>query len=822
MRSILSKSLIFLIFLVVFGCGEDTTDPVEVAPVGVGNATLSVGSIQSMGRVGVAGLPVPTVAVKAIPYEVVVAAEGAEEFNLILDIDEDGWFFNAPLHPVAPNLGGKLFVRISDGTEESANQELEVGPLPEAPGAFASLVATITEHLEQRAVMAGSSIAALKATPAAEVPGSLLSLKLAQAYLDSDIDPNDLTDLAANEDGFFSADEMELMDRVFGYFDLESLVRQDINDWPASDAETLIFPAATSHAGKRSPAACIEAGPEINIALHLSEAMIRSAVAQFGADPNSDAGRTLDAGATMMTGLSVVPGVGAVAAVAGATIAAVQAATEFVAGTLPSSFVSLDCQVDKTQFNEDSTEFAKYSNVEVVAASTGWSADKSIANVAVNSFGAHLSVAGKGQILGSELAGNVTGIGVGAGAAGVFDGSGIIEFCAQQWTVDISDPQYCTAAALNRKFEVDIEAQTVTPREDGSDQLQVAAQPSKFGRREVSLDTPMSVDRIIVAVTPTSYTVDEPGETVMITAAISNADLTTLRWTPQRGSWDDGNLDDTNDGRTRPLITPTNPDDYPFIVSVESLTRNGIRSTGQPPRIGFATIRYQDEVSVQIDPQYKCIQPGETLQYTAEVTGLDEYNVIWSVTEGYGSIDQNGLYQSLSSGSSYAVIQAVIEGHPEAVDDASLDAAACNCTLVVDIGGAASLQMGSSQAAFQAAFFGDYSYQFFFKLGDGGYPQITAAFTPLEGVASPQPGDTGSWDAGFAYLDGFSSWSSLVPDAPLPGVTMNITEFTEAYMVGSFTGNAFELNELGEVSSIISVDVQFRAGLFDGVRWPCE
>ena len=132
--------------------------------------------------------------------------------------------------------------------------------------------------------------------------------------------------------------------------------------------------------------------------------------------------------------------------------------------------------------------------------------------------------------------------------------------------------------------------------------------------------------------------------------------------------------------------------------------------------------------------------------------------------------------------------------------------------------------MESSQAAYQVANFGDYSYQFFFRLDDnGGYPAITAAFAPLEGVASPQPGDTGSWDVNFVYLDGFSSWSGVVPDAPhLPGVTMNITEFTEDYMVGSFTGNAYELDEMGEVSSIISVDVQFRAGRFDGVTWPCE
>ena len=49
-----------------------------------------------------------------------------------------------------------------------------------------------------------------------------------------------------------------------------------------------------------------------------------------------------------------------------------------------------------------------------------------------------------------------------------------------------------------------------------------------------------------------------------------------------------------------------------------------------------------------------------------------------------------------------------------------------------------------------------------------------------------------------------------------------ITSLTESSMEGSFTGNAFQFDENNDISSIVGVDVQFRAGLWDGGEWPCQ
>ena len=717
--------------------------------------------------------------------------------------------------PLTPNQGGIFQVRIRGGNNDSPLHTLTVDPLPEAPGAFADLVATMRVHLELQAAQVGTTLEDLQSTAAGELNPGLLPLKLAQSYLDSDADAHDLTDLAANADDFLDAETADLLDRLFGYFDLERYLELQIESLEPGSLP-FMDPAASRRA-------CISAGPEISSAPELSQAMIRSAVAAYGADPDSDAGRILSSGGTMLTGAGFVPGYGRVAAVAGVALSAVNAAMGAIAGTYPSSFVSIECEVDKTEFAEDSTETATWEKVWVVAASTGWSADQFIATSVISLLGGAISDAGAAKILDSDILRDVAGLGLGAGAAELFEDTGVIELCPREWRVDISSPLYSTAAALNHRFEVDIPGQTVTPKEVGSDQLRVAAQAPQFGGREIHIDVPMQVKQIQVLTNPDVIVVENPGESININAEIINADLTTLRWTPERGGWDDGLGSDTNDGRTRSLETPTQPEAYPFLVRIESLTRNGLRESGIPQRIGYVSVRYNDP-RIQIDPQYVCISPGERQQFTAEVVGVEDYTVVWNVIEGYGSIDENGLYQSLSGGTSNAVIEAKLEGNEAVSDTARLDAGACNCSLDVSITGDSSWSQQSSQAAFLVSSFEDLFYQFFFGLDLEGPPLIGASFGGFDDQPSPRPGDTGTWRASFVYSTASESWAGIWDDEkiPLPGVSITITEFTESYMVGYFSGNAFQLNENGEVSSVVGVNVDFRAGYWDGGAWPCE
>lgn len=803
------------------GCGGGSDDPISPATNPVEGATLSVGQVASLDRVDVLGLPAPTGAARAATeYTVAFDTEGAEELTLILDQDAESWFFLAPLHPVTPNQGGTLDVRIRLGSDESPPQTLMVEALPAAPGAFAAMVVKMHEHLDLVASLSGTSLAELKTTAATDVAEELRPLKLAQSYLDSDLDPHDLTDLAANGDGFLDAREADLLDRMFGYCDFEQYLQLQIDELQAQQGLAPL-PWSRGEAGRR---ACIDVSPAITTAPELAQAMIRSRVAEIGADPDSQAGRILDAGGTMLTGAGFVPGFGRVAAVGGVALSAASASMGLIAGVNPSYFTRLEVTVDKTQFNEDSTEKATWDKVWVTAAATGWSADRFVTTSVISLLGGVLSDYEVAKIADSDVLRDVATVGLGAAAGAFFDDTGIIEFCPEEWRIDISSPLYCTAAALNHRFDVDIPAKTATPSDVGPDQLRVAAQAAQFGGREIHVDVPMEVKQIAVVGVPEEVPVELPGQDIPITAEISNADLTTLRWVPEKGAWNDGNLGtDTNDGGTRTLATPTSLNDYPFFVRIESLSRGGLRESGEPPRIGYVKV-VLDAAQVVIDPQYVCISPGQSQQFTAEVTGIENYTVVWSVIEGYGSIDQNGLYQSLSGGTSNAVIEARLQENEVVFDTADLDAANCNCSMEAKITGDYTWDRDSSQAAYTIGDFGDLFYQFFFGFDVSGPPLISATFGLYGDQPSPRPGDTGSWKAGFTFATAAESWTSIWDDPKvlLPGVTITITELTETYMVGSLTGNAFQLNANGEIASIVGVDVKFRAGYWDGGAWPCN
>jgi len=299
------------------------------------------------------------------------------------------------------------------------------------------------------------------------------------------------------------------------------------------------------------------------------------------------------------------------------------------------------------------------------------------------------------------------------------------------------------------------------------------------------------------------------------------AQVETLGWSTSAGTFEDGLGNETPGGASRSLKTPTTPEAYPVIVRAESKSRQGLRSSGEPTRVGILTIRTGG--SITIEPSHACIEPGETQQFIAIVTGLDNYTVNWNKLEGYGNIDENGLYTSLSGGTSSAIIEATVVERPEMKDEATVAVNSCVCSLDVTIGGHSSWSHASSDVAYLVSDFGDLFYQFYFEIGGSETQGIGASLTGTETVAAPRPGDTGTWRANFVYFDGSGSWVSIWDDENgITGVSVTIDELTDAFMTGTFHGQAVQLRLDGKtVISFVDVFVQFRAGNWDGGRWPC-
>jgi hypothetical protein len=820
----------FLALFLVFGlnsCGGDSA-PTQPSGSPLDGVTLSVDTVEALGKVyllglaaaeraaqGAAGSAVTPAAKRSAheDLEVRFLVDGVEPVTAFVEEDESGHFFRAVLHPVTPNEGGSVRVYVTDGTHASPEFAMQLEPLPAAPGAFQRLIESLRAIVEQRATWAGTSFEELAGLSFVEVPDAHLPLKVAQSYLDG-AGPNDLTSLIDNAEGFLTADERELLDRMFGHARLDLVVQADIEEFEAgARSGPPEWSAAPDHLGKR---ACIDAGPEISTAQGLVDAMVMAALGDAALDPNG-AGRYLEAVATLFTGLGTVPGPGKVFSVAGVGIAVWQAATSAVRGTYPNQLTALQYDLDKSELFEDDDVPARWSNVMLTARSSGWVADRSVVNVVISAVGAYVSVAHSTEIAELDALRDVGVAGLNAELQShLDDNEGLIEFCPQTWTVKIDDPDFSTAAVAEGRFSVNRDAQTLEPLEVGTDVLQIATVPGLFAGQNIQRDTPIQTKPILVVVEPAVIRVEEPGEVVQITARIRDAEVTSLYWAAQHGTWQDGIGDDTNDGTTRPLETPTQANLYPFRVEVESTSQQGLRASGEPRRYDFTEIRLQT-AEIRIAPRDTCIQPGDTVQFRASVVGLEDYEVVWTRGEGYGSIDQNGLYRSVAGGTSNAEISAHIAGMEEISDTTGVDARACNCFYQANLGIAS---FGGSDVAYLASFFGAWNYQFFFDIGSDPEFGIGLSITDTETAPAPVPGDTGTYEVNFVFINGNSSWSAASGDDDA-GVLLYLEEFTETFMQGRLSGTAVQRNEQGDVISLIPVDVVFRAGNWvEG--WPCE
>jgi hypothetical protein len=790
----------------------------------VDNATLAVDRADTFEPVLVEGLPAPSGAARTEPFVAALTADGAEEISIPLDHDGESWFFPAPVHPVSFDGPGTFEVRIRSGSQESAPHALIVDALAPAPGAFAAMVAKMRELLELVATQSGTSLAALKSTSAAEIAPELLPLKVAQSYLDSDVDPHDLTDLVANEDGFLDAAEVDLLNRSFGYVDLERYLQLQIEALQTLE-ETSSLPMSFSAVGRRS---CIDVRPDISTAPELAMAMTRSRVAEIGADPNSEAGRILDAGGTYLTGVGFIPGLGGIAAIAGVSLSAARAAMGANAGIYPTRFTKFEATVSPVSFNEDSTDHATWDDVWVTANSDGWSADAFIVTSIISLVGGYLSDVDKARLLDNELLRDISAVGLGTGAAEVFDETGVIEFCANEWRVDISSPLYCTAAALDHNFDVDVEAQTATPAAVGADILRVAAQATQFGGRSIHADFIVEVRPIEVVVTPAEVVVRNPGQDIQITAEIRNADLTTLRWIPEQGAWnDDLGGTDTNGGTTRPLTTPTSTNAYPFNVSVESLTRNGLRESGEPRIDGIARVVLEDP-EIVISPDWAFVAPGDTQQFTADVTGIEDpgpYELEWNVVFGPGIIDQQGLYTAPFENLVTATISAHLVAQPEIIAFADIEVSEDICYYSIEVSGDASFAEEGSQVAYTLEESQDtYIFQLWTQLDGDNFETAHVTIADDASAPVPRPGSAGKFSASFSFDQGTERWfSSRGGDAG--EVYLYLQEFSETHMVGRIVGIAVGRDAEGQVdpSKAIEVDMRFRAPYWvEPDNWPCD
>jgi hypothetical protein len=187
------------------------------------------------------------------------------------------------------------------------------------------------------------------------------------------------------------------------------------------------------------------------------------------------------------------------------------------------------------------------------------------------------------------------------------------------------------------------------------------------------------VRAIDVEVIPNGITV-APGDERTFSTIVRNAFLTTVDWRSDGGQgrlventlyrWTAPKL---QRGRCRTLAT----------VEAESTTRTGPRESGDPPRIGRATVTVRDPNALEIIPGGALgsviLAPGEEIEFG--VRG-DVTNVVW--TADGGTIDSSGRYMAPSDEGEYEVFAQADGADRDCGDQVTVLVRGCSWTFNVD------------------------------------------------------------------------------------------------------------------------------------------
>ena len=613
------------------GDGQDRIGE-QVAAVALEDVALSVQAADPFDRVELVGLDT-----SSSPGSLAVGIDGLDGAVQPVRIDDGRAYVLAPLHPTDPVAGGDLVLRLMDGTTTGPALALAVGGLPPAPGAYGEAVEAMAAALESRASAVGFELDELRSVGFGDLPPEAVPVKAAQTWFDQE----------AGRDAL-EGDAKDLLDRVAGAIDLRALFEDGLAELPPVPGQPSGGTGARAFVGALADApadgGCIRLGPSISNAADLSAAMIASAQSQITLDPTRPAARTLDAINTLLTGLGLVPVASGIAGAVASGLAVWQTLNEGLVGLYPTQFSAITAAVSPVGFPEDFAGAGSWSDVKVTASSTGWSADATLAAVVMNRVAGKVGSAERTLPPGlvDDLAAFVEGQVAGAINAELQawlqrQPKRVFRFCAETWTVDVTDLPYSTAQVLDRRFTVDPARRTVVPREVGADVLRIAPVAATFGGRSITFDVPIETRPIVIDVTPDVIVVDDPGDLVDVAATIENAETPTLDWDPGQGRWEDGTGRETNGPRDRKLRTPTDPSLYPFEVVVESTSRTGLREDGVPPRLDTATVRLgRPEVTVLRTDRLTPLQGGDVVQLAGtERDGTAEVYPLVVDVQGY-------------------------------------------------------------------------------------------------------------------------------------------------------------------------------------------
>lgn len=636
--------------------------------------------------------------------ELLLYSGDAEPDSMQLYFDEEGLHTAIGVHPITPTEGGPVGLQFVENDEHGPLIELDLAPLPSAPGAFDATIAEMVAELEARAEAAGSTLTDLAATDDLDSLDPELAIVKFVAGLVDDGTTNDLESITNDPDDPFTDDEMAKLDAIVGSLDLLAMLPADSTGGPegfATDAQPqglvahpvgLVRPAtatAAATATASQPAHLRQAATCRQYPLSITSSSQLAAAMEIGVTSQRTEGGARDklvkdvnalAGKTGALGI-----VGKLVGVVDTMYATMDLWFSADAGRYPSQLTKIEAGLTITEFNEDFTTDGSVASVSITAASTGFdgaAALSKVASSAANAIAGQVTgkaKAGVGKLdnlgeasvwAGSKLRDSITGALIKKGLAGN------VSWCPQTWTVsDAASSTYVEISAVIGRLDVDKQALTYKPNMIGDDVLRVRAKSEAFFADSITADGDITTKRIKVTSTPEKIVVDRPGDVAQITTVLEYADTTTLNWDADQGRWADGTLDDTNDAGTRPLTTPTSYDAFPFLVTVSSTSETGLRKASNEPRVDIVEIDVK-KLFVQPDPGRVAVE--RMLPFTATDADGKPVEVTWSATGG--TISADGVYTAGDRPGTYKVT-ATAKSDPSLTETVVVEVVEAECVV---------------------------------------------------------------------------------------------------------------------------------------------
>ena len=221
--------------------------------------------------------------------------------------------------------------------------------------------------------------------------------------------------------------------------------------------------------------------------------------------------------------------------------------------------------------------------------------------------------------------------------------------------------------------------------------------------------------------------------------------------------------------------------------------------------------------------------PGELLQFTAEVSGLENPNVRWDAS--LGDIDDDGLYTPPPNVQPLTQVTITATSVVDAtIADMVTITVGCACTFEVTVGGTSYTATGGDVARFRTGEFDPYNGNIvmidLFRTGDLEWPQYenwTGLLIAPDKAGLPAPIDVGA-GGDFGLLGDETHFvshpGSLPGDPPIAPalVTLTSLEWTENLMRGAASGDVYATSIQNGMIALrrAAYDLSFNVTLPDG------